>query len=138
MSTDAIVVTGKISATPEQIFEAWLNAAQHAAMTGGAATGSGEVGSAFTAWDGYITGKNLSQERPHRIVQAWRSAEFPKGSESSHLEVELDGPAEGPTTVTIRHSNIPAGQGKQYETGWVDHYLTPMQAYFGRTFQDRS
>ena len=131
MSTDSIVVSGRIPATAAQIYDAFLDGALHAAMTGAPATGSAQVGAPFTAWDDYISGKNLSLERPHRIVQAWRSTQFPKGAPDSHLEIVLE-PGEGFTTVTFHHSQIPAGQGKNYEGGWDKHYLAPMRAFFSR------
>ncbi len=41
-------------ASPGQLYTAWLDAAQHSAMTCGAADVSAEPGATFTAWDGYI------------------------------------------------------------------------------------
>ena len=36
----------------------------------------------------------------------------------------------GGIRVTFDHSEIPEGQGVDYQQGWVDHYLTPMRAWF--------
>ena len=35
--------------------------------------------------------------------------------------------------ITIIHGEIPEGQGAQYEKGWRDHYLAPMQKYFAKS-----
>ncbi len=131
MPTESCRVSGVIAATPEQIYAAWLDSKKHGAMTGGAADITAAVGSRFTAWDGYIEGTTLHLEPGRRIVQAWRTSEFPVGSPDSRLEV-LFAPADGGTEVTIIHSDIPEGQGHQYEEGWQDNYLIPMKAYFAR------
>ena len=97
-------VSDVIPASPEQVYAAWLSGKSHAAMTGGGpATGSTKVGGRFTAWDGYIAGKNLKLEPGRRIVQSWRTTEF------------KDGDAEG-------HNG--------YKTGWQSCYFDPMKVYF--------
>jgi activator of HSP90 ATPase len=60
----------------------------------------------------------------------WRTSEFSEDAADSRFEVLLE-PAKGGTKVTFRHSDIPEGQGKSYEQGWIDNYFTPMKAYFG-------
>ncbi len=121
----AFEVSGQIPASPQAIYDAWLDSDGHTQMTGSPATASAEVGGTFDAWDGYIEGKNLELEPGRRIVQQWRTTEFEASDEDSLLEAEGDG-----TKVTIRHSNLP-DHGMQYQQGWVDAYFTPMQAHFG-------
>ena len=119
-----------VPATPQEVYDTWLDSEGHASMTGGGATVSAVEGVSFTAWDGYITGENLELERPSRIVQSWRSSEFPASANDSRLEVVLHR-VEGGTKITLRHSEIADGRGESYKQGWVDHYLEPMKAYFG-------
>jgi uncharacterized protein YndB with AHSA1/START domain len=114
---------------PQRVYEAWLDGRKHGQFTGGAAEVDPRVGGRFTAWDGYIQGRTLELEPFRRIVQAWRSSEFPEGSADSRLEVMLE-KARGGTRITIRHSAIPEGQGKEYEKGWKEHYFRPMKRYF--------
>lgn len=117
-----------IPASPDEIYHAWLDSAIHAAMTGGGAEVSDQVGGLFEAWDGYISGTNLELEPGRRILQAWRTVEFASDEEDSRLEVLLE-PAEGGTKLTLRHSQLPP-HGEQYEQGWIDSYFEPMKAYF--------
>lgn len=98
-------------------------------MTGSAATGQAKVGARFTAWDSYIEGANVEMEPYRRIVQSWRTSEFPEGSPDSRLEVLLE-EAKGGTKVTLVHTGIPEGQGEQYKQGWRDFYFKPMKIYF--------
>jgi len=130
MPKDSIQVSGVVPTTAARVYEAWLDAADHAAMTGGAATVAGRrAGARFTAWDGYIRGKHLTLDPGKRIVQSWRSSDFPDGAADSRLEVTLSR-APGGTRVTIRHSGLPEGQGAGYREGWHEHYLRPMRRFF--------
>jgi len=129
MALESIQVSAVIPASPDRIFTAWLSSQEHTAFTGGAATIEPRVGGRHTAWDGYIEGINLALDEGRRILQSWRSSDFPDGSTDSKLEVLLE-PADGGTKVTLVHTDIPEGQGRLYEQGWVDHYFTPMQEYF--------
>jgi activator of HSP90 ATPase len=118
-----------LKATPEAIYRAWLDSKQHAAFTGSPAKIDPRVGGKFSAWDGYITGTTLELEPFKRIVQAWRTTEFPEDAPDSHLEVLLD-PDSKNTRLTLLRTNIPEGQGEQYSQGWLDFYFEPMKEYF--------
>ena len=127
--TFAFTVSAVIPATPKQIFEAWLSGRQHSAMTGSPASGSARVGGKFTAWDGYITARNLALTPGRRIVQAWRTTAFSDTDADSKIEVTLAKTARG-TRVTLRHSDVPDGHDG-YKSGWRDFYFEPMKTYFG-------
>jgi uncharacterized protein YndB with AHSA1/START domain len=129
---DQIVVKRIIPARPERIFEAWLSEEEHSKMTGSFA--QQQKDGVFVAWDGYITAKTLEKQPFSKIVQSWRTTEFPAGSSDSMLTVSLE-PTEGGTQITIEHTNIPEGQGESYEGGWNDFYFDPMERYFGSSGQ---
>jgi activator of HSP90 ATPase len=118
-----------LKASPQDIFEAWLSSQGHTAMTGSPAEVDGKVGGAFKAWDGYIWGETLELEPARRILQAWRTNEFPEGAPDSRLEVLLEEVATG-TELTLVHTEIPEGQSESYKQGWLDFYFKPMQEYF--------
>ncbi len=128
---DAFRISTVIPGLPERIYAAWLDSAGHAAFTGGEAKVDPSIGGKFTAWDGYIHGRTVDVLHGRRIVQTWRTKEFPHSAPDSRLEVQFEF-VDGGTRVTILHSNIPEGQGERYKKGWVDHYFTPMREYFGR------
>ena len=122
-------ISDLISASPKEVYKAWLTSEKHSEMTGGLAKVSAEVGDTFEAWDGYIRGRNLVLEAPKRIIQQWRTSEFAEGEKDSLLEIFLEEENEG-TRITIRHSELPE-HGMQYKQGWVDSYFNPMKEYFG-------
>ena len=46
----------------------------------------GEIIEAITAWDGYISGRNVELIPGERIVQTWRTSEFGVSDPDSNLE----------------------------------------------------
>jgi activator of HSP90 ATPase len=123
-------VTVTIHAKAEKIYKAYLSSAGHSALTGSPAKVDGTVNGDFTSWDGYIQGMFLELEENKRIVQAWRTAEFPPEAEDSIVEILLE-ESRSKTKLTLKHSNIPKGQVDGYKTGWEDFYFKPMKDYFG-------
>jgi uncharacterized protein YndB with AHSA1/START domain len=122
-------LTSVIPATPQEIYDAWLDSVAHSEMTGGEATMSGEVGAEVSAWAGYITGRNLELVPGERIVQSWRTSEFGEEHEDSIVTVMLEGTDEG-TLLTLVHSNVPEEHRSYEEGGWESNYFEPMRLYF--------
>ena len=126
--TKVIELRETFAATTQEIYSAWLSSQLHTQMTGGEANCSDKVGASFTAWDGYISGKNLELSENKKIVQTWRTTEFSEDDEDSILTIQLSEIKEG-TELTLTHKNIPKGQ-TQYKQGWLDHYFVPMKEFF--------
>ena len=120
----------RIKATAKEIYEAWLNSKGHTKMTGSEATISDKIGDSFTAWDGYIEGRNISLEPFKRVVQSWRTSDFKEEEKDSKIEV-LFNETDGETELTLIHTNLPES-GEAYKKGWDDHYFQPMKAYFSK------
>lgn len=112
-----------------EIFNAWLESEAHSGFTGSPAQIEPVVNGGFSAWDGYISGRTLEIDPPHRVLQSWRTTEFPQDSPDSHLEILFE-EMEGGTQLRLIHTNIPAGQGENYLQGWQEFYFQPMQQYF--------
>jgi activator of HSP90 ATPase len=125
-------VSALLPATAKRIYAAWLDGAEHGAFTGGAATCEPRVGGKFTAWDGYIAGTTVELAPFRRIVQTWRTTDFPAESPDSRLEVLL-AEVDGGTRITLRHSGIPDGQEAGYRDGWEQYYFVPMREYFAQS-----
>ena len=128
---DSFTISATIPANPKELYQAWLSSEGHSQMTGSKAQVQEGSGGEFTAWDGYISGKTLKTEPNHRIVQAWRTTEFPENDADSRLEIVLEKVPEG-TEVTLIHKYMPEGQGENYKKGWEEFYFTPMRAFFGK------
>jgi activator of HSP90 ATPase len=123
----------KISAifpvSAKKLYDSWLNSKTHSAFTGNKAQIEPRNGSRFSVSNGYITGTNLILQPYGRIVQNWRTTEFPEGAPDSKLEVLFEKHNSG-TKLTIIHTHIPNGDEKKYEKGWKEFYIKPMKLYF--------
>jgi len=130
MPGEAFEISTVLAAIPSRVYRAWLDGAEHSAFTGGPATVEPVLGGHFTAWDGYIQGTNVELAPFVRIVQHWRTTEFPPDAPDSLLTILLEPDGCCATRLTLRHSEIPEGQGASYKQGWLDYYFEPMRRYF--------
>ena len=126
-----ITQTVQIGASPEEVYDALMDSKKHAKVTGSPASVSRKVGGKFTAWDGYIFGRNLELVPGKKIVQEWATTEWPEGYPPSRLEITLTKRAGG-TELKMVHSRVPAQQKEEYAGGWRSFYWEPLGTYFRR------
>jgi uncharacterized protein YndB with AHSA1/START domain len=124
-------LTTIIPASAADIYEAWLDSHGHSQMTGAPATMSDEPGAEVSAWDGYISGRNLELVPDEKIVQSWRTTEFTDDHEDSVITVMLEEVADG-TLLTLVHTKVPEAHRSYEESGWETHYFEPMKEYFAK------
>jgi activator of HSP90 ATPase len=131
MSTNVTTIRQKtlISSTPDEVYEAFMDSKKHSAFTGSKAKCDSKVGGEFTAWDGYISGRNLELEKGKKIVQEWSTSEWPDGYSPSRLELTLRKVKNG-TEISMVHSNVPAKQADDIAEGWTEFYWKPLKEYF--------
>ena len=113
----------------DKLYKAWLDSKEHSLLTGAEATASTKVNGKFTAWDGYISGKNLELVPGKKIVQSWRTSEFADTAPDSTLEISLEEKA-GKTTLSLYQRGLQKGDAKKYTDGWKSFYFKPMKEYF--------
>ncbi len=128
-ATKIIRQTEFFHAKPLQVYEALVVARKHAEFTGSRATCDPRVGGKFTAWDGYISGKNLKLNPGKTIVQEWRTTEWPEGYPPSIVKFTFEEAKDG-TRLTMVQSKVPPEQVDSYRQGWIDFYWTPLKRYF--------
>jgi len=102
---------------------------KHSTFTGSKATCDPKIGGEFTAWDGYILGKNLELEPGKKIVQEWRTTEWPSNHPPSILELNFKKNKEG-TEITLIQKGIPQDQAEDIKEGWIEFYWEPLKKYF--------
>jgi uncharacterized protein YndB with AHSA1/START domain len=133
----SLTLTSRIPASAQEICDAWLDSLGHSEMTGGAARMSDVLGAEVSAWNGYISGRNLELVPPRRIVQSWRTTMFTGRHEDSIITVALE--EEGDETLlTLVHSNVPDDQKSYEQGGWQSNYFEPMRGYFGARRRKRA
>src|SRR5260370_32595153 len=77
-------------ASPRAIYRAFLSSKEHTRFTASEAKCSAKVGGRFTAWDKYISGKNLELVEGKKIGQEWKTSEWPEGYEAVDSENFLE------------------------------------------------
>ena len=118
-----------VAASPEEAYDAYVDEKKHSEFTGSEAKIDPKVGGRFTAWDGYIKGKNVELIRGRKIVQEWATSEWPADYPPSRLELSFSKVKTG-TEILMEHSGVPVDEVDEVEQGWIDFYWEPMKTYF--------
>ena len=79
MQSKNLVQSVTVKAKPHDVFEALMDSRRHAKLIGASAKIGRKPGDAFSVWGGEIVGRTLELVKDKRIVQTWRSGDWPKG-----------------------------------------------------------
>ena len=118
----------KFKAGPGILYELYMDSKKHSLATGGKAVMSRKVGGTFSAYGGYIKGKNLLLDPGKMIVQSWRGMEWTKKDRDSTFVLIFE-KTKGGGLVTMVHANVPDRFAKHLAKGWKDHYWKPWVRY---------
>lgn len=129
MKTGIIRQKIMIPASPIEVYEAYVDPKKHSEFTGSKATSNQKANGEFTAWDGYIYGKNLELQPGKKIIQEWSTTDWPKDQQPSRVEFTLKKTKTG-TEINMLQTNVPAEQTAELKQGWIDFYWTPLKEYF--------
>ena len=118
----------KFKASPATVYDLLADSSKHSAVTGRAATISGEVGGTFSACGNDVSGINVDLVPGLRIVQAWRHRSFPEGI-FSMAAVTLTPTRDGGTELVLTHRGVPKALIPEVEGAWREQYWSRMKAY---------
>jgi len=125
MKTKTIRQSVTFKASPQEVYEALMDSKKHARFTGAGASISREVGGRFTAYGGSLEGENLELVPDAKIVQSWRSDDWPEGH-YSRAAFSL-AKVEGGTRLTFTQAGVPEEFYEDVKQGWIDYYWEPMK-----------
>jgi uncharacterized protein YndB with AHSA1/START domain len=118
-----------IPAAPAEVFAALMDEKKHAAFTGEPAKIGRKAGTPFTCYRSYIRGITLELEPAKRIVQAWRSRNWPEGTYSI-VTFRLSPSPGGRTRLHFSQVGVPANDFARKNNGWRTHYWEPLKRFF--------
>jgi activator of HSP90 ATPase len=131
MKTKSIRQSATIpNAKPSDIYDALMTSKGHSKFTGAPAKIDNKVNAKFTAYGGYVEGKNLELIKNKKIVQHWRGREWEKGH-FSKITYNLKS-VKGGTRISFYQSGIPEKEAKHIKKGWIEHYWMPLKKMFSK------
>ena len=125
--TPIIQQTVRFRASPQTLFDLYVDSKKHSASTGARAEISRKAGGKFTAFDGKLGGKNLLIVPGKQIVQLWRATHWRK--EDWSILVLTFGRAAGGGQVDLVHVGVPAYDQKGVRKGWPKYYWRPWKKF---------
>ena len=126
--TKAIQQSVKFNASPETLYEMYIDSARHSKATGAPAKVSRKAGFAFTAFGGMLQGRNLLIVPGKMIVQSWRAKHWNKNDADSILIITFSRAGSG-GRVNLVHANVPDHDHKGVTEGWKKYYWRPWRLY---------
>lgn len=107
--------------TAKILYNLYMNAKKHSMVTGSTAIISGKEGTEYSAYERYITGKNLQLIRDKLIVQTWRADDWDENDMDSTFILHFEQKGND-VILNVVHANLPDKHSRQIDKGWHDHY----------------
>ena len=128
VNTRTIEQTVTFKARPHVVYEMLMDSAKHTQFTGAEAIISREVGGAFTAYGGALTGTNVELVPDTKIVQSWQagSDHWPRDHYSTATFLLEE--AEGGTRLTFTQTDVPEQSYDDISQGWRDYYWSKIES----------
>jgi activator of HSP90 ATPase len=117
-----------IPAPPGRVYDLLADAEALSALSGKSGAAARSAGGEFTAFDGYVTGRQVELVPGERIVQAWR---FPVWEPGVYSIVRFTlVPANSGTMLAIDQDGEPADWHDHVCANWPTFYLNPLVKHF--------
>ena len=123
-----VILAASFPATPDRLFDMYLDSQTHSAFTGAAVTIEPRPGASFRAFDGMLTGTMLHIGPKRLIVQTWRSANWPTEAMDAVLTLSF-WPEGDAARIELVHVNVPDEDFAGVSQGWEKYYRTPWRAH---------
>jgi uncharacterized protein YndB with AHSA1/START domain len=123
-----IQIAASLPASPDRLFDMYLDPVEHSAFSGSPVTISPVPGAAFNAFNNVLSGKILQVVRKRLIVQSWRSTNWGPTDLDSTLVLTFLPEAEG-GRIELTQVNVVDTDFSGVSHGWEKFYWTPWRAY---------
>jgi len=127
-----VILAASLPATPERLFDMYLDPAEHAAFTGAPVTISARPGAPFRAFNDVLTGTILQVVPKRLIVQSWRSPHWAPTDLDSTLILSFLPENDG-GRIELVHVNVVDHDFAGVSQGWEKYYWSPWRAYLTRS-----
>jgi activator of HSP90 ATPase len=120
-----------LPASPDQLYDMYLDPAVHSAFTGTPVTISPQPASAFEAFGGLLLGRMLAVSPKRMIVQAWRANHWKPEDLDSTLVLTFWPDAKG-GRIELMHVNVADHDFEGVTEGWKKYYWDPWRAWLDK------
>lgn len=103
------------------LYDLYMNEKKHSQVTGSAAKITTKTGSLFSAYGGYINGKNIHLVKNKLIVQTWKVKDWDRSAVESTFIINLEQTGKD-VLLHMVHANLPENAAASINKGWKDHY----------------
>ncbi len=124
-----LITAASLPATPELLYDMYLDPHAHAAFTGAPVEIEPRAGAPFRAFEGSLSGTILHLEPKRLIVQTWRSIHFSHDDIDSVLILTFLPEEASGARVELAQINIADSDFAGVSHGWEKYYWTPWRAY---------
>ena len=123
--------TVRLPASPDELFDSYLDPRRHAAITGQPVRIAAAPGSEFLAFDGMLSGRIVAVVPKRLIVQTWRARHWGPGDADSILVLSFSGDrAYG--QIDLVHVNVADHDFDDVSKGWETYYWSPWRKFLGQ------
>jgi len=122
-------MTVDFSARCSDIYETLLDSQRVQAFTQSASNVSKEINKQYTLFGGSITVINIELVPNEKIVQKWRSADWPEGHFST-VTMTFKNEDNG-TKLYLKQINVPASDYQRTQANWHNFYWQRIKMVFG-------
>jgi activator of HSP90 ATPase len=123
-----VILAASLPAAADKLFDMYLDAESHAAITGAPVIIEPRAGTPFRAFNGMLSGMILHVEPKRLIVQTWRSANWPATAIDSVLTLSFWPQVDG-ARIELVHVNVPEDDFAGVSQGWAKYYWDTWRAY---------
>jgi activator of HSP90 ATPase len=133
VNTTTVTATDEFRTTAEELFQTFTDPSRLAAFTRAPPRvfEGTTPGSKFVIFDGNVTGEFVTLEKPTKIVQKWRLAQWPEGHTSLQEIVFDQNEIDHVTNMRVTWTGVPMGQEEVVQRNWEGYYVRAMKQTFG-------
>ncbi len=134
---NTVQVAAALPASPDELFDMYLNPAVHAAITGAPVSIRPRAGAEFRAFNGMLSGTILQVMPKRLIVQSWRASGWKASEIDSTLILTFWAAGRG-TRIELVHVNVPKHDFAGISHGWEKYYWGPWREYLKQMSQKKA
>ena len=133
VNTTTVTANDEFRTTAEEMFQTFTDPQRLAAFTRAPPRifEGAEPGAKFAIFDGNVSGEFVTLDKPTKIVQKWRLAQWPEGHTSNQEIVFDQNEIDHVTNMRVTWTGVPVGQEEVVQRNWEGYYVRAIKQTFG-------